>query len=71
MRGCPVGGDAGEPELAEGVEDEPTTRILSELGCDLVQGWHFAKAMPAPEALDWLEAFNRRTQPVPGTLQTA
>jgi len=61
----------GMQALAEGVEDEETTRILEGFGCDLVQGWHFAKAMPAPEASEWLEAFSRRTQPLPGALQTA
>jgi len=61
----------GMQALAEGVEDAQTTRILQALGCDLVQGWHFAKALPAPEALDWLEAFNRPAQHAPETLQTA
>jgi EAL domain-containing protein (putative c-di-GMP-specific phosphodiesterase class I) len=33
--------------VAEGVEDESTLRVLTELGCDLVQGWHLAHPMPA------------------------
>ena len=33
--------------VAEGVEDEPTLNILRELGCDLVQGWHLGRPMPA------------------------
>ena len=40
-------------------------------GCDLVQGWHFARAMPAPDALEWLDAFSRPVRVGPGTLQTA
>ncbi len=33
--------------VAEGVEDEGTLFILNELGCDLVQGWHFGRPMTA------------------------
>ena len=33
--------------VAEGVEDEGTLFILNELGCDLVQGWHLGRPMPA------------------------
>ena len=33
--------------VAEGVEDEPTLHILRDLGCDLVQGWHLGRQMPA------------------------
>ena len=33
--------------VAEGVEDEPTLEVLRRLGCDLVQGWHLARPMPA------------------------
>jgi diguanylate cyclase len=33
--------------VAEGVEDEPTLRILDRLGCDRVQGWHVGRPMPA------------------------
>ena len=42
---------------AEGVEDESTMRALHELGCDLAQGYFFARPMPGPQALkhfrDW------------------
>ena len=33
--------------VAEGVEDEQTLTILSDLGCDLVQGWHLGRPMSA------------------------
>ncbi len=33
--------------VAEGVEDERTLTILQDLGCDLVQGWHLGRPMPA------------------------
>ena len=40
--------------VAEGVEDEPTARMLLEAGCDIAQGWLYAPAMPADELLAWL-----------------
>src|SRR6185369_14003566 len=40
--------------VAEGVEDEPTARMLLECGCDIAQGWLYAPAMPADELLAWL-----------------
>jgi EAL domain-containing protein (putative c-di-GMP-specific phosphodiesterase class I) len=40
--------------VAEGVEDEPTLRALTDLGCDRVQGFHLGRPM-SPEALTvWL-----------------
>jgi diguanylate cyclase (GGDEF)-like protein len=33
--------------VAEGVEDQNTLEILQELECDLVQGWHLGRPMPA------------------------
>ena len=44
--------------LAEGVEDAAVVELLAELGCDAIQGWYFAKAMPSDEALGWLQRFN-------------
>ncbi|MFP5336333.1 MAG: putative bifunctional diguanylate cyclase/phosphodiesterase [Actinomycetes bacterium] len=41
--------------VAEGVEDAETLRLLRLLGCDLVQGWHLAAAMPSEQVLPWLE----------------
>jgi diguanylate cyclase (GGDEF)-like protein len=32
--------------VAEGVADEPTRRLLADLGCDLGQGWHISPAVP-------------------------
>jgi len=47
--------------LAEGVEEAEAVQLLAELGCDAIQGWYFAKAMPAEEALGWIERFNARS----------
>ena len=40
--------------VAEGVEDERTLNLLAEAGCDVAQGWFFAKAMPAHEVIAWM-----------------
>jgi diguanylate cyclase (GGDEF)-like protein len=40
--------------VAEGVEDEETRRHLLEIGCEVGQGWHFARPMRADAFLDWL-----------------
>jgi diguanylate cyclase (GGDEF)-like protein len=35
--------------VAEGVEDEATSRLLAEAGCDIAQGWYYGKAVPAAD----------------------
>ena len=47
-----LGHDLGLTVVAEGVEDEATLHRLEGLGCDLAQGYHFSKPLPA-------EAFNK------------
>ncbi len=37
------------PMIAEGVETEQQMLTLKELGCDIVQGYYFARPMPAEE----------------------
>ena len=37
------------PMIAEGVETEEQMLTLKKLGCDIVQGYYFAKPMPAGE----------------------
>lgn len=49
-----LGRHLGLEVVAEGVEDEATWDVLAGLGCDLVQGWHLARAMPIDELLPWL-----------------
>ncbi|MBR7675281.1 putative bifunctional diguanylate cyclase/phosphodiesterase [Streptomyces daliensis] len=45
--------------VAEGVEDDETWERLRDLGCDAVQGWLVAAAMPPREATAWLRARDR------------
>ncbi len=42
--------------VAEGVEDDETWERLRDLGCDAVQGWLVAAAMPVSEATAWLRS---------------
>ncbi|MFT3801678.1 MAG: EAL domain-containing protein [Burkholderiaceae bacterium] len=48
--------------LAEGVESERAASMLRELGCDLAQGYHYSKPLPAKEFLEW---FRHRGDPSP------
>jgi EAL domain-containing protein (putative c-di-GMP-specific phosphodiesterase class I) len=40
----------GMPAVAEGVETEAVAAILRDFGCDMAQGYHFARPMPAAQA---------------------
>ncbi|MFJ8229070.1 putative bifunctional diguanylate cyclase/phosphodiesterase [Streptomyces sp. NPDC094448] len=46
--------------VAEGVEDDETWERLRDLGCDAVQGWLVAAAMPPHETTAWLRARGER-----------
>jgi EAL domain-containing protein (putative c-di-GMP-specific phosphodiesterase class I) len=40
--------------VAEGVESQEALDRLKELGCDLAQGYHMSRPLPAPEITHWL-----------------
>jgi diguanylate cyclase (GGDEF)-like protein len=46
--------------VAEGVEDERTWRMLVQAGCDVAQGWFFARPMPGDELTAWLARYQPR-----------
>jgi diguanylate cyclase (GGDEF)-like protein len=43
--------------LAEGIETTGQLKLLQELGCDLGQGYYFARPMLAEECMQFLEAY--------------
>nr|WP_225444619.1 EAL domain-containing protein [Pseudomarimonas arenosa] len=45
----------GLESVAEGVESAEQAAQLRDLGCDLLQGYHFARPMPLSGLLDWLD----------------
>ncbi|MDI5968407.1 bifunctional diguanylate cyclase/phosphodiesterase [Streptomyces sp. SL13] len=58
--------------VAEGVEDDETWERLRDLGCDAIQGWLVAAAMPAEEATAWLrirakDGWHRESADLPAT----
>ncbi|MFK4223256.1 putative bifunctional diguanylate cyclase/phosphodiesterase [Streptomyces sp. NPDC019890] len=57
--------------VAEGVEDDETWERLRDLGCDAVQGWLVAAAMPPQETTAWLRARGERGWHRPAELAAA
>ncbi|MGH2857231.1 MAG: putative bifunctional diguanylate cyclase/phosphodiesterase, partial [Solirubrobacteraceae bacterium] len=49
-----LGHDLGLNVIAEGVEDSATLDRLAKLGCDLAQGYHVSRPMPAEAFNAWL-----------------
>lgn len=44
----------GLTTIAEGIEDEDTANRLSEMGCGVAQGYHFARPMLLADVAGWL-----------------
>jgi diguanylate cyclase (GGDEF)-like protein len=49
-----LGHDLGLTVIAEGVEDELTLKRLAMLDCDLAQGYHLSRPLPADQFDDWI-----------------
>jgi EAL domain-containing protein (putative c-di-GMP-specific phosphodiesterase class I) len=49
-----LGHNLGLTVVAEGVEDQGHVAALRELGCDIAQGYHFARPMPPDQLERWL-----------------
>ena len=56
-----IGKSLGIKVVAEGVETMEQAKILRELGCDMLQGYAFARPMPAAQLTNWLGAEGWRT----------
>ena len=51
--------------VAEGVEDQAILGRLKELGCDIAQGYHIARPLPADKLEQWMEAYPTRASWLP------
>jgi diguanylate cyclase (GGDEF)-like protein len=56
-----LGRHLGLEVVAEGIEDQVTWNLLASMGCDLGQGWHLGRPMPAADLLPWLVTRTSRT----------
>ena len=57
-----LGASMGMKVVAEGVECADQLATLTSYGCDQVQGYHFAKPMPATEVAEFMRNFARRAE---------
>ena len=55
-----IGRTLGIKVVAEGVETMDQARVLGEMGCDFLQGYAFARPMPAAELEQWLRGTQKR-----------
>ncbi|HYN93676.1 MAG TPA: EAL domain-containing protein [Pilimelia sp.] len=53
-----LAGALGLRVVAEGVEDESIWRALHAAGCDVAQGWFYARPMPADDLVTWLNRYH-------------
>ncbi len=53
--------------VAEGVETDGTRRMLADRGCDVGQGWYFARPMPAEQFVSWLSRHSGEHDPAYGS----
>ena len=54
----------GHWTVAEGVEDEETAAMLRSIGCQVAQGYLYAKPMPLDEFNTFLEGWDPRRAPL-------
>lgn len=54
-----LGDSLGMQTVAEGVESKAVLDYLKTLGCDLAQGYYFAKALLPDDLEAWLESYGR------------
>jgi EAL domain-containing protein (putative c-di-GMP-specific phosphodiesterase class I) len=57
-----LGHNLGLAVVAEGVETVECLQLLTDMGCDLIQGYLFSPAMPGTEVLAWSAARNSAAQ---------
>ncbi len=53
-----LGHELGMQVIAEGVEDQLTLDLLTEMGCELAQGFHIARPIPSAQLFAWIQNWN-------------
>ena len=53
----------GIGDVAEGVEDQAQVDFLASEGCNMIQGYYYAKPMPREEYESWIESDVHQTSP--------
>lgn len=51
--------DFGLTCIAEGVEQKGQKEILKKLGCDIIQGYYYSKAIPKEKVFDYIQKMNK------------
>ena len=46
--------------VGEGIEDQDDWNFLSQLGCDVGQGYFIARPMPAADVVEWIRVWGAR-----------
>jgi diguanylate cyclase (GGDEF)-like protein len=59
-----LGHNLGLTVVAEGVEGDEHVTALRDLGCDIAQGYHYARPMPPAELTRWMQTYEPAS-PVP------
>jgi diguanylate cyclase (GGDEF)-like protein len=60
-----LGHNLGLTVVAEGVETSDHVHALTELGCDILQGYHYARPMPPDQLTGWLVTSSTTPQTQP------
>ena len=66
-----LGHNLGLQLVAEGVENLETWRLLLPLGCDVLQGYHLSRPLPAHALEAWMDDWERRRPGLEGDLAPA
>ena len=67
----PLADQLGIQALAEGVEQLEELKMLSDMGCEFVQGFCIARPMPLDDALTWLTSYNQKLSNSKSALKVA
>jgi EAL domain-containing protein (putative c-di-GMP-specific phosphodiesterase class I) len=61
-----LGRNLGKTTLAEGVETLTAMKTLTDLGCDLAQGYHLSRPLAPQDFLTWYTAATEPASPAAG-----